>query len=171
MWSGCWGNRGRLSMCRGGEKKGNEGGEERVCLVVVVCVCVIVLFQVGDLGSLFCKRLELSQKRQRVCLCVYFLYICFSSSFWFHLCLLKKTNYYKSTQRSCSLFLWCPVWRGHWSEPDCINYSREQGFPMTVSLALLTSDWHAHPSYLWKNFMETPMRACVCHCATDRKRG
>lgn len=90
-------------MCRGGEKKGNEGGEERVCLVVVVCVCVIVLFQVGDLGSLFCKRLELSQKRQRVCLCVYFLYICFSSSFWFHLCLLKKTNYYKSTQRSCSL--------------------------------------------------------------------
>lgn len=30
-------------MCRGGEKKGNEGGEERVCLVVVVCVCHCVV--------------------------------------------------------------------------------------------------------------------------------
>lgn len=61
-------------MCRGGEKKGNEG-EKRGCVWWWLCVCVIVLFQVGDLGSLFCKRLELSQKWQRVCLCVYFFYI------------------------------------------------------------------------------------------------
>lgn len=56
-------------MCRGGEKKGNEG-EKRGC--VWWWLCVIVLFQVGDLGSLFCKRLELSQKWQRVCLCLFF---------------------------------------------------------------------------------------------------
>lgn len=90
-------------LCAEEGKKREMRGEKRGCVWWWLCVCVIVLFQVGDLGSLFCKRLELSQKRQRVCLCVYFLYICFSSSFWFHLCLLKKTNYYKSTQRSCSL--------------------------------------------------------------------
>lgn len=44
-----------------------------MCLVVVVCV--IVLFQVGDLGSLFCKRLELSQKRQRVCLFIFYIFV------------------------------------------------------------------------------------------------
>lgn len=78
----------------------------------MVVVCVIVLFQVGDLGSLFCKRLELSQKRQRVCLCVYFLYICFSSSFWFHLCLLKKQiiiKAHKGPAPSLSLVS-CVVW-------------------------------------------------------------